>query len=103
MKKRKKTDFIKTSLPYIVLFIVAFVISFVYEFIIARLGMDEVWCYGFAYNISKGLVPYRDFNMIITPLYSFAGSLFIKIFTSVSLAVSLDISFKSVELYKSLS
>ena len=65
---------------YIVLFIVAFVISFVYEFFIARLGMDEVWCYGFAYNISKGLVPYRDFNMIITPLYSFAGSLFIKIF-----------------------
>lgn len=64
---------------YIVLFIVAFVISFVYEFFIARLGMDEVWCYGFAYNISKGLVPYRDFNMIITPLYSFAGSLFIKI------------------------
>ena len=71
---------IKKYWKYIVLFIVAFVITFVYDFFIVRLGMDEVWCYGFAYNISKGLVPYRDFNMIITPLYSFAGSLFIKIF-----------------------
>ena len=71
---------IKKYWKYIVLFIVAFVITFVYDFFIVRLGMDEVWCYGFAYNISKGLVPYRDFNMIITPLYSFVVALFIKIF-----------------------
>lgn len=31
---------------------------------------DEVWNYGFSYNIACGLVPYRDFNMVIGPLYN---------------------------------
>ena len=27
------------------------------------------WSYSFCYNIAKGFIPYRDFNMIITPFY----------------------------------
>lgn len=41
---------------------------------------DEIWNYGFAYDISLGLIPYRDFNMIITPLYPALMALFFLIF-----------------------
>lgn len=30
--------------------------------------LDELWNYNFARNVSDGLVPYRDFNMVQTPL-----------------------------------
>lgn len=33
--------------------------------------LDEIWNYGFSYNILNGDLPYRDFNMVLTPLYSF--------------------------------
>ena len=41
---------------------------------------DEIWNYGFAYDISLGLIPYRDFNMVITPLYPALMALFFLIF-----------------------
>ncbi len=53
---------------------------FVYSYFFSTLFNDEIWNYGFSYNIANGLVPYRDFNMIITPLYSFIGSIFIIVF-----------------------
>ena len=31
-------------------------------------NMDEIWNYTFANNIANGLLPYRDFNMLQTPL-----------------------------------
>ena len=43
-------------------------------------GCDEIWNYGFAVSIYKGLVPYRDFNMVITPFYPFLMSLPFHIF-----------------------
>ena len=43
-------------------------------------NLDEVWIYNFAKNIADGLVPYRDFNLVITPLIAFIGGLFLKIF-----------------------
>lgn len=42
-------------------------------------NLDEVWIYNFAKNIADGLVPYRDFNLVITPLIAFIGGLFLKI------------------------
>ena len=41
---------------------------------------DEVWIYGFSYNIAKGLIPYYDFNMVVTPLYPLLQGLFMYIF-----------------------
>ena len=32
---------------------------------------DSIWNYGYSYAISRGQVPYRDFSMVSTPLYSF--------------------------------
>ena len=43
-------------------------------------NLDEIWNYSFAKNIVNGLVPYRDFNMVVTPLLSFICSLFLFIF-----------------------
>lgn len=34
------------------------------------LSNDETWSFGFAYNIAQGMIPYRDFNMVVTPLFS---------------------------------
>ncbi|MCI9178054.1 MAG: hypothetical protein HFJ28_05805 [Clostridia bacterium] len=43
-------------------------------------NLDEVWNYNFAYNIANGLVPYRDFNMLQTPLLPFIVSIFFLLF-----------------------
>jgi len=59
---------------------VILMISFLYNLIITPLNYDEIWNYGFAYNISTGLIPYKDFNMVITPLFPFLGSIFMVIF-----------------------
>ena len=45
-------------------------------------NMDELWNYSFAKNIHDGLIPYKDFNLISTPLSCFINSLFLFINTS---------------------
>jgi len=42
-------------------------------------SLDELWNYNFAKNIANGLVPYRDFNMVVTPLLSFICAIILKI------------------------
>ena len=62
----------------IIEFIIIFIITFFYNLICNHLiSNDEIWNYGFSYNIASGLIPYKDFNMIITPFYPFLGSLFL--------------------------
>ena len=41
--------------------------------------LDEIWNYNFARNIANGLVPYRDFNMVITPLLSVISGVILKL------------------------
>ncbi|MGN1267901.1 MAG: hypothetical protein ACI4U0_00115 [Candidatus Aphodocola sp.] len=57
-----------------------FVSKFCYTNFVLWVVGDEIWNYGFSYNINAGLIPYRDFNMVVTPLYSFIGAIFLKIF-----------------------
>ena len=64
----------------ILLFVIIFSIVFCITFFATECYLDEIWSYGFSYNISCGLVPYRDFNMLLTPLLFYLGSLFINIF-----------------------
>ena len=47
--------------------IIIFIVTLIYNLVIPELSLDEVWNYGFCYNVLNGLVPYKDFNMIITP------------------------------------
>ena len=58
-------------LPFILLFI--FIVLF--NLLLVPNNLDEVWNYGFSYAIRIGEVPYKDFNMVITPLYSFIMSI----------------------------
>ena len=67
-------------LKKILLFIIICCAVFCYTFFFSNLFNDEIWNYGFGYNIVMGLVPYRDFNMIIPPFYSFVVALFILLF-----------------------
>ena len=41
--------------------------------------LDEIWNYNFANCIVKGMVPYKDFNIVITPLLSVIESIFLRI------------------------
>lgn len=43
-------------------------------------NLDELWNYNFANCISKGLVPYKDFNMVQTPLLPIICGTILKIF-----------------------
>lgn len=43
-------------------------------------NLDELWNFNFARNIAKGKLPYRDFNMVQTPLLSTVAGLILKIF-----------------------
>ena len=40
-----------------------------WNLIISPINLDEIWNYGFTRNIYLGLIPYKDFNMIVTPLF----------------------------------
>ena len=62
----------KKKYHYTIMFLVFTVVTFLYSFCIFRFTGDEMWNYGFAVNIFNGLVPYRDFNMIITPFFAFS-------------------------------
>ena len=41
--------------------------------------LDEIWNYNFAKNITDGKMPYKDFNMIQTPLVPLFCSVFLKL------------------------
>ena len=43
-------------------------------------SLDEIWAYGFGYNISNGLIPYKDFNMVIGPIFPYILSVILSIF-----------------------
>lgn len=43
-------------------------------------NLDEIWNFNFARNISNGLLPYKDFNMLQTPLLSFILGGILKLF-----------------------
>lgn len=73
-------EFIKNYKNKIIELIIIFTITFLFNLICNPLTSDEIWNYGFAYNIANGLLPYKDFNLVVTPLFPFIGALFLVIF-----------------------
>ena len=66
----------KSIIFYLLIFLL-----FMYEYtILFSLNCDNIWNYGFAYNIVNGMIPYKDFNILLFPLAPFIISLFMKIF-----------------------
>ena len=72
MIKKHKYQIIESTIIFITIMLFTLVFN--------NFSLDEVWNYGFAYNISSGLIPYKDFNMVITPLYPFICSIFLTLF-----------------------
>lgn len=60
--------FIKKNIKYLLLFVFFFLCL---HFFYSSFQGDLVYNYGFSYAISRGEVPYRDFNMIIPPFGAF--------------------------------
>ena len=90
MKERKNYK-MKVNYKKIILFIVLFIVFFVCHYYLNPFSNDELWNYGFAYNIKNGMMPYRDFNMVITPLYSYLLASLILIFkNSFSIMIALN-------------
>ena len=52
-----------------------FFIILIFNLICSPVNLDEIWNYGFANNMYRGLVPYLDFNMVIPPFYLWLMSL----------------------------
>lgn len=63
-------------------FIFIFLLVLICNIFASKLCGDEIWSYGFANNLYRGLVPYRDFNMVVTPFFPFFFSLIFHIFGS---------------------
>lgn len=61
------------------LFLMVFAVLHFYSFTHLR-SYDEIWVYGFGVNIFEGLIPYKDFNMVITPFFPYIVSLILGVF-----------------------
>ena len=72
--------------PFIKYFLVFFFFLF-WNLIIQQINLDEIWNYGFIHSIYSGLIPYKDFNMVLTPFYPFIMSIPLHIFGSSILIV----------------
>ena len=59
---------------------ILFLIALIAISILSQIDLDGIWGYGFSYNIANGLIPYKDFNMVITPFYSILMALPMYIF-----------------------
>lgn len=58
--------------------ILILIIIFIYTGILitySNADNDLIWNYGFSYNFANHLLMYKDYNMVITPLYPFLGGI----------------------------
>lgn len=61
--------------------IILVIIATIYPFSLTNLySLDEIWNYGFAKSILDGLIPYKDFSMIIPPLFPYITAVILAIF-----------------------
>lgn len=72
-----KNKYLKLLLVFLLLLLT---VGYIYYF--RPMVDDELYSYGFSYNVINGLIPYKDFNMIITPLYIYLFGGILKIFGS---------------------
>ena len=76
-----KKVFIKIK-PFIKYLFIFFFFLY-WSLIVQPISLDEIWNYGFTYNIYNGLIPYKDFNMVMTPIYPMIMSIFLMINSSI--------------------
>ncbi len=64
----------------VILFIGLMIIVSADVFVQKLTSLDEMWIFNFARCICNGLLPYKDFSIIITPLFPMICAIFLKIF-----------------------
>ena len=82
--------FIKNNYIKIIKYFLIFIFLVFWSIFIQNITGDEIWNYGFAHNIYKGLIPYKDFNMVVTPLFPFLMSILFHIFGSNLLVIEIE-------------
>lgn len=87
---------IKKYYKKIILGVFLFCVFLIWNLILYPVNLDEVWNYGFSHNIYSGLIPYKDFNMVITPFYPFLMSLGFHLFGSSMLVFHIEQALISV-------
>lgn len=81
---------IKKYYKKIIGFVFLFSVFLGWNLLLSPIGLDEIWNYGFSHNIYLGLIPYKDFNMVITPFYPFLMSLGFHLFGSSMLVFHIE-------------
>ena len=96
----------KKLLFYSFLFCLFFILSFVISYIISPINCDEIWSYGFSYNLTNNLMIYKDYNALQAPLYFLIAKHFITLFgkyiISIHIFDSILMSIIGVILYKKI-
>ena len=65
----------------IILFFVLVLFATIYPFYLTNLySYDEIWNFGFAKSILDGLIPYKDFSLIVPPLFPYLTAIILAIF-----------------------
>ena len=72
----KKKSFMKNLLIYIGLILLVSGRILIREFN----NLNEIWGFNFSRCIAEGLLPYKDFSMILTPCLPMISGIFLKIF-----------------------
>lgn len=63
------------------LYVIFLLIAFGFIILTRELNdLDEIWNFGFGLNVSEGLAPYKDFNMIMTPFSAFLSAAVLAVF-----------------------
>lgn len=71
-------------------YLLIFSFFLLWNLLIQGINLDEIWNYGFSHSMYRGLLPYKDYNMIITPLSPFIMSLPFHIFGSSMLVFDIE-------------
>lgn len=82
--------------------ILILIIIFIYTGILitySNADNDLIWNYGFSYNFANHLLMYKDYNMVITPLYPFLGGILMRILENNFLIFNLYNTILSTILY----
>ncbi len=74
-EKKKIGSGMKTFLVFLLLFLVIYILNYTYT----GFDYDNLWNFSMIYKIVLGYIPYKEINMIITPLFHFLGAGLFKI------------------------
>lgn len=66
---------IKNNINYLFKYLLLFILLLFIFIFFSFNDLDIIWNYGFSHAIRIGEIPYKDFNMVITPFYNFLMSL----------------------------